>query len=328
MKIEKRGNKYRIQPMINGKRTSITLDHKPTQREIKEIIEEFEVSADISSTFETAARMMLADKSNVLSPQTIRGYNNNLKGLSDNFKKLILGLIDSADVQREINKLSARLSPKTVSNYYGFISSVLAYYRPFTKFNVKLPSKVYKVDYCPNKSDIQALLQDCLNNGYGEKYIFPIMLGCYGMRCGEVTALTDDDIDITRCLITINKVKAMNVNNEWVIKPCAKTNKSNRIIEVSQTCIEAYVRYGLYDGYPKTLSDYMRRREDVLGLEHFSFHKLRHYFASESIDKGVPLPTIQDFGGWSTDRTLKAIYQHNLRDFSDVTKVIDLSFNS
>ena len=40
MKIEKIGSKYRIRPMINGKRHCITLDHKPTQREVSQIIEE------------------------------------------------------------------------------------------------------------------------------------------------------------------------------------------------------------------------------------------------------------------------------------------------
>jgi hypothetical protein len=62
MKIEKRGNKYRIQPMIRGKRQSITLDYKPTQREINQIIEELEGTVDGTSTFEKATRSMIKDK--------------------------------------------------------------------------------------------------------------------------------------------------------------------------------------------------------------------------------------------------------------------------
>ena len=145
------------------------------------------------------------------------------------------------------------------------------------------------------------------------------------MRIGEVTALTDEDIDTAANLITINKCKVQDTNNNYVIKPTPKTDKSNRVIQVSEECIEAYVRYGLFNGYPKSVTDYMRKREEVLGLEHFSFHKLRHYFASTSIDKGIPLPTIQDFGGWSTSRTLQNIYQHNMRDFSEVTNAIDIN---
>ena len=145
------------------------------------------------------------------------------------------------------------------------------------------------------------------------------------MRLGEVTALTDEDIDLSARTIAINKVKVLGVNNVLSIKKTAKTDKSNRIIQVSEQCIEAYRRYGLYEGYPKTISDYMRRRQQALGLEHFSFHKLRHYFASNSIDNGVPIPTIQEFGGWSTPRTLEQIYTHNLRDFDDISRINDIS---
>lgn len=83
-------------------------------------------------------------------------------------------------------------------------------------------------------------------------------------------------------------------------------------------------RYGLYEGYPKSISDYMRRRQDALGLERFGFHKLRHYFASQSIDAGIPIPTIQDFGGWSTPKTLNQIYTHNLRDFAELVEKLSI----
>ena len=248
MKIEKRGNKYRIQPTINGKRQSITLDYKPTQRDIARIIEELEGTVNGSSTFEKATRSMIKDKSNVLSPSTIRGYNNILNGLSREFKSITIIDMTSNDVQREINYLTTQKSPKTVSNYYGLISSVLAYFRPNMTLKVKLPPKQLKVPYCPNKSDIRLLLDDCLNNGYGEKYIFSILLGCHGMRLGEVTALTDDDIDVATGTITINKTKVMTSGNEFVIKPTAKTDKSNRVIQISEQCIEAFERYGLYKG--------------------------------------------------------------------------------
>ena len=328
MKIEKRGDKYRIQPYVNGKRHSITFDHKPSQREINEILEELDTTISGESTFEAAARAMINDKSNVLSPSTIRGYHTIMRGLSERFKQITIILMSSNEIQREINHLSTQKSSKTVSNYYAFISSVLAYYRPFTRFSVKLPPKQLRVDYVPNTEDIKILLHDCLNNGFGEKYTFPIMLGCYGMRLGEITALTDKDIDTSTCMIVINKSKVLNNDNEYVIKPAAKTDKSNRIIQVSGQCIEAYERYGLYTGYPKSINSYMAKREALLGLEHFSFHKLRHYFASLSIDQGIPLPTIQEFGGWSSPRTLQRIYQHNMRDYSEVSNVISSSLDA
>jgi len=326
MKVEKRGDKYRIQPMINGKRRSITLDHKPTQQEILAMIEELKDSIGSSSTFEKACLSMISDKSNVLSPSTIRGYKNILKGISPAFKALTLHSITSVEAQKEINKLSTHLSPKSVSNYYGLITSVVSYYLPNKRLKVKLPTKAKEKPYCPTTRDIKILLEDARDNGFGEKYILPIMLGCYGMRLGEVAALTDEDIDVENRLITINKAMVLDEDNNLIVKPTAKTEKSNRVIQVVETVIQAYLLYGLYDGYPKTIGDYMRRREKVLGLQHFSYHKLRHYFASTAIDAGLPLSTIQDFGGWSTPRTLQSVYQHNMRDYNEISEKIGAAF--
>ena len=328
MRIEKRGNKWRIQPTVNGKRHSITFDHKPTQKEIADIVYELQETVDGKSTFQTAALGMIKDKSNVLSPSTIRGYHQILKALTDEFKAITIIEMTSNDIQREINYHATRLSPKSIQNYYGLISVVFAYYRPLAHFKVKLPQKQVKTEYCPTQQDVRMILEDCATNGYGEKYIFPIMLGCYGMRTSEIIALTDEDIDTVRNQITINKSKVINSDSEYVVKPTPKTNKSNRVIQVSEQCIEAYTRYGLYNGYPKRINQYLTSREKALGLEHFSFHKLRHYFASLSIDNGIPLSTIQEYGGWSSPRTLQKIYQHNMRDFSEISDAISLSFGA
>ena len=46
----------------------------------------------------------------------------------------------------------------------------------------------------------------------------------------------------------------------------------------------------------------------------FSFHKLRHYFASELHAQGLPDKEIARIGGWETLDTLHNIYQHSMRD--------------
>lgn len=46
----------------------------------------------------------------------------------------------------------------------------------------------------------------------------------------------------------------------------------------------------------------------------FSFHKLRHYFASELHAQGLPDKEIARIGGWETLDTLHNFYQHSMRD--------------
>lgn len=323
MNIEKRGKSYRIRPKYKGKRYTITFDHKPTQREIADAIAELKGTDYISdhTTLGQGYEIMIKDKSNVLSPSTIRRYETMFVNLSDSIKVIKVSELTNQDIQREVNRLSGSLAPKTVHNYYGLISSIVTYVCPGKQFNVKLPTKTKQEPYCPSENDIRALLDYTQTNEYAHKYLFPILCGCHGMRLGEVTALTDEDVDPEHRTIRINKSKVQNKDNAWEIKPSAKTSKSNRIIVVSADTIEAYTSYGLYEGYPKTISDYMRRVQDKLNIPHFSFHKLRHYFASTALE-ALPQKTVQDYGGWSSGYTLNRIYEHNLQQFNSVAEVI------
>jgi integrase len=45
-------------------------------------------------------------------------------------------------------------------------------------------------------------------------------------------------------------------------------------------------------------------------MQHFSLHKLRHYFASRLSAEGVPDADIMALGGWSTDAVMKTVYRH------------------
>ena len=323
MNIEKRGKNYGIRPTIKGKRLSIQFDHKPTRTEIAETIAELKRKEEpsINQPFGICTKTMIDDKSNVLSPSTIRRYKTMLNGMSDDFKDIQLDEITNQDIQREINQLSTSLAPKTVHNYYGLISSVFAYYLPSKAFKVKLPPKQIKEPYCPNYDEIKAILDYTEEHEYAHKYLFAIRCGCYGMRLGEFTALTDADINAEERLITINKSKVLDSDNKWIIKPTAKTDKSNRVIKVSEATIKAYLDYGLYQGYPKSISNYMRKTQDKLQIEHFSYHKLRHFFASTALEE-LPIAAVQEFGGWSTPATLNKIYAHNLRKIDDVERVL------
>lgn len=327
MYVEKRNNLYRIRPTINGKRQTINFDHKPTQKEIRETLTALENRQHVngSSTFSDCANRMIDDKSNVLSPSTIRRYTSMLNGLSVDFKLLKLDYIANPDVQREVNQLSSKFAPKTVQNYYGFISAVFAYFRPDYTLTIKLPSKQIKPLYIPNSTDIQRLISYTKENDYAHKYLFPILCGCQGMRLGEVTALTKKDIDAKKCTISISKSKVLDKDNKWIIKKSPKTDASNRVIKVSNSTIEAFEQYGLYDGYPKSISDYMSKTQTKLGMQHFSFHKLRHYFASVALET-LPVATVQEFGGWSTPSTLNRIYAHNLRSTDSVADVMNNIF--
>ena len=78
MKIEKRGNGYRVRKMINGNMHRILFDHLPSKREIDEVFSKIYAespSGAVQGTFKDCALQYIAIKENVLSPSTVRSYN-------------------------------------------------------------------------------------------------------------------------------------------------------------------------------------------------------------------------------------------------------------
>lgn len=317
MRIEKlpSGN-YRVQKQINGKRHSFTFNHKPTQREL---LEHFACVSDTNNkrmTFKDASLSYIEARSNTLSPATYREYHGTVKRLSEAFTGILVDDITANDVQREINRLAVNKSPKTVRNYHGFIASILAEFRPNLVLHTHLPMNNKKTPYIPSHDDIRALL----DYAAGTQYEVAILLGCASLRRGEICALTMDDIEGNT--IHITKDMVLDINKEWVVKP-PKTPQSIRDIVVPDRVIEAIQLNGLYQGHPNSISDWMDKAEKTLGLQHYSLHKCRHYFASASHEAGISDADIMRAGGWKTDHVMKTVYRHSLsKDNSAVSDAV------
>lgn len=317
MKIEKlpSGN-YRVQKQINGKRHSFTFDHKPKQRELLEKFADIEDKRNNKLTFKSAAESFIEARLNVLSPSTVKEYKGTVRRLSDEFLKIEIDKMTANDVQKEINHFASNRAPKTVRNYHAFIASVLQEFRPSLSLHTNLPSKHSKTPYIPSKEDIRMLL----DHAKGTPYEVPILLACASLRRGEICALTLDDIEGN--IVHVTKDMVLDEHKNWVIKS-PKTPQSVRSVFVPDEVVEAIDRNGLYKGHPNSISDWMDKAEKDLGLEHFSLHKCRHYFASAAHAAGVPNADIMKAGGWKTDEVMKRVYIHSLtKDNSAATSAV------
>lgn len=305
MKVEKRGNSYRVQKSINGKRHSFTFDHKPTKREIEEAVNS--KRTDIKNiSFETAAQIYIESKSNVLSPSTVRGYKKDVRMISEWFKEMPLPDIEQFHIQNEINDLAKNHSPKTVRNVHGLISAILRFYNPSMVIYTTLPQKAVKEPYIPSDDDIKRILAFL----DGDPFYIPIILGCYGLRMSEMLALSVDDVG--KDSIVINKAKVRDSTNKFVIKPFGKTDASNRIVYILPEIAELIHKQGfIYNNAENTLNRNLHAIQSQLGIEHFSYHKLRHYFASR-MSTMTDDATVMALGGWSSDHVLKTVYRHSL----------------
>jgi integrase len=312
MKIEKLpSGSYRVRQQVNGKRYSVVVDHKPSNREATLLIaEKLSTGADISAKgdFRSYAKKYLDSNLNILSPRTVDSYDSILRNLSDTFLDMQILDIDTNAVQNEINRYSPGRSPKTVSNAYGFISRVLSVYRPNLKLRCNLPQREEVETYVPTKEEAQAIIAAAT----GTRYEIPLRLGCYGLRRSETCALVYPD-DLEGNILHVNKALVYNQRKcEWVVK-VNKTTQSRRDIYLSDALVQLIHDNGkFYTGSPEAILRALHRYQDQLGIRRFRLHDLRGYFATELHQNGVVEADILKLGGWSKKNSdvMKIAYRH------------------
>lgn len=316
MTIEKLpSGSYRATVMQEGKRYRKTFDHKPTQKEVLQALaEEMDnTPKNAGLSFRAAAKQYTESKRNVLSPSTLRDYVKYPDRLPAWFSDMNIDAIDQLTLNKVINEISEGKAPKTVRNYHAFISAILGTYRPNMKIYTTLPQKRKNEPYIPSDNDVKRIL-DALKD---TEYYVPIMLACYGLRRSEIAALTINDIEGT--IVHIRKAKVLNENNEWVEKT-TKTTESERDIYISEELANMIRENGyVMNVHPGNIIKHLSETEKKLGIEHFSLHKLRHYFASKMLTV-TDSKTVQALGGWKSDNVLKTVYAHSLKEEQEKAK--------
>lgn len=316
MSIEKAGKKWRITQMKDGIRYRVSVDFKPTKREAEEIINKYiaehsgGILSDHRTTFEQAANDYIEMKCNVISPSTIIGYRGIIRRLPEWFRLRKLDDITAVDVQKLINDISATLSPKTVRNFHGFISAVLTTYRPNIRLNTKMPQNRNFERYTPIDDDVRRILEAVK----GTEYDIPYRLAVYGMRKGEICAISSNDL-IEHTLL-INKAYVLTESDGWIIKPYPKTPESERRIRIDAD-LASLIRATdgrIFQKYPDRLTKHLHKIQDQLGLPHFRLHDFRAYYASMAHAAGIPDKYIMAHCGWKSTQTMDRIYKHAQAD--------------
>ena len=307
MNIEKRGNSYRARKMVNGKTKYVTFDHKPTDAEVLKAFEDILWQKEKDRfPFETYANKYIDSKRNVLSPSSITTYERLLNVISREFLDTPLLEMTQFDVQNEINRYAETHAPKTVKSLHGFIASVIGLFRPDFVLRTTLPQAIKRERYTPTNEDIKAILEAA----EGSADYIGIYLGVYGLRRGEVCALTLDDLEGTALHIHSTMVW----NKGWIKKENPKTDESNRIIYISEELANIIREKECFFPYsPNKLLEHLNKYQDDLGIPRFRFHDLRHYFASYAATI-MPESDAMALGGWKSDHIFKRIYRESMED--------------
>jgi integrase len=141
------------------------------------------------------------------------------------------------------------------------------------------------------------------------------MLGAYaGLRRGEICALTISDLD--GYYLHINKDMVLDDFGAWITKE-PKTPASNRVVLLPHHVAERIRQKGYITHLkPNNITKRFLQRQASLGIDPpYTFHSLRHFFASYLHSQQIPDAHIMRAGGWSTSSyVMQSVYRHALDD--------------
>jgi integrase len=139
-----------------------------------------------------------------------------------------------------------------------------------------------------------------------------------GLRRGEICALTKQDIDMERKLLTVSKSMVLTDSKEWIVKQ-PKTYRGNRVLPITDLVYSFLTGYNTNGDYlftvtPNALSDRFFRLVKRCDIAPFTFHALRHYYASVMMTLNIPNKYAMQMMGHASDNMLKNVYQHTMID--------------
>lgn len=256
-------------------------------------------------------------KENVLAPSTIRGYRIIRRNRLQSLMSVDIHEVNNINMQLAINEDSKTAGYKSIKEAKALVCSALKLYGVRLDLNVTLPAKKPKIKNLPTAEQVINIIR-------GTDVELPCLLAMWlSLRISEVRGLQFRDIKDN--IVTVRRSNVYFDGNDN-IKEVNKTYNSTRQLAIPpyiQKLIEAVPHEEETDfivpmGYNAICNHFKKLlAENDLKM---TFHDLRHLNASIMLKLGIPDKYAMERGGWSTNNTLKAVYQHT---FSDERKLVD-----
>ena len=240
------------------------------------------------------------------------------------------------------------LSPKTLRNYHmalhkclqQAVKEHLLVYNPCDA--VTLPSGEKPEIVVFSNDQQRALVQASYRHRYG---VFIRLDLCTGLRMGELLALKWEDIDFSTAQLhvrrTINRLAKYEAhdgeNKTEIVFGTPKTKNSRRTIPLTRTMADELARWKQQqaqdklragdkytdDGFivtnefghyfeQKTFKDYYDRLLKDADIGHFTFHALRHTFATRALERGMDYKTLSAILGHYSVAFTMDTYVHSM----------------
>lgn len=323
---------YRVQAYANGQRESFTAVTERKAIKLAEAWQEHQklIACDFTNmTLKEAMQKYINDKDAVLSPSTIRGYDNIMRNHLQYIIDMQLNKLTQPLIQATINEEARDCSPKSIANRVGFLSAVLTEYYPDFKFKIRQPQKIPFVPNLPTTAQLGQLFQS-LEGDTAEIYL--LMAMWLGLRRSEILAVKWEDINFEKNVVYIHRAIVPDKNHKFVVKG-TKTVSSTRFIKMPLYIINKLNNMPRASEYICTIAGdtglkHLKRHCDKLGIPQFRVHDLRGVMASVADMLGISDKYIMQRGGWASDHVMKKVYINTFKDIkSENDDVLDNYFN-
>ncbi len=251
--------------------------------------------------------------------------------------------LDQVKIQIAVSEDMAKgKSPKSIKNAHGLLTAVLKQHRPQFVVTTRLPQNNPAMVRIPSEEEMKLIWAQAK----GTPYELPILMASWlGLRTSEIRGLKygdfeDGKLHVQRAVVKgptgfIEKGTKTISGNRIIVLPelidkMVKDKKAARIeiaradrltgskkyVVVDDEYLFIFKSNALYKGFVAICKK--------ARVEHYRFHDLRHFAASEAHALGIPDKYAMKRMGHATDNMLKTVYQHTLSDKEDIfAKTID-----
>lgn len=323
--IELPSGKWRCQVFVNGKRINDSRVVGDTPQEahakalaLREGIVKRQAAIEQGRlTLKEATRLFIDNRSNILSPATIRGYEVALKFRFKDLMDLKVCDITERDLQDAINQEAGTgKSVKTIKNGMGLVLTVLSDYKVINRKKLRYP-QAKKEEHAYLDADQIMKLISAIDGEYAE---IPLLLALWlGLRRSEILGLQWESIDFENAKIHVNHALVFDKDDKPVLKRQMKNVSSNRVLSCPAYILNKLEKYQpdkskrtgtVFRMHNNTMYETLERVSKRIGIPFVGVHGLRHTNASVMLSLGIIDKIAMARGGWSTRDTMERVYQH------------------
>ncbi len=254
-------------------------------------------------------------KSNILSPATVRGYENirknQLKSIMD---KNIYDLVELSDEewQKIVNEESAKYAAKTVKNSVLFCKTIIKQRTKKSIAEFDLASPDVRTSSFLLPSEIKTFVKFVMETDIS----LIALLALSSMRLSEIQALDWKYIKKNPDFIKTNGAVVPDKNHKYQHKEKNKNATSTRNVPILIPELATVIEQQRKPSGPLMTCSrshflkHVHRTCQRANITDVDIHGLRHSFASLAYHLKMPEKVAMEIGGWADAGTMHRIYTH------------------